>query len=301
MNDKEEADNWWLEDDLSEGSLLPNPDDSLLRAKVNARWISLSGNRPDSRDEGASAFAEPSVDISSNFPVIAPIASANEKNDIGRRAGAGTYERDVEDNEHLNSVPTLVLRDRSGLPVPIRDMSGRARPPLRLIANITSRGDRLYEFSGGSISMASGMSTIFEIAGHVVPMQDETISKKGNPARTGNCLLKLNGGICRAEVYFTRTEKGYWIQIRVVRKRRKTSMQRHKVSMVSDLTGKEIARVKDAASADIAPAMLDAKKKEDQSAPSVDSARDSSNATADIIWLILAIVMVVVLVVVAVA
>lgn len=299
MNDKEEADNWWIEDDFSDGSLLPNPDDSLLRTKVNARWISLSGNRPDSRDEGASAFAEPSVDISSNFPVIAPIASANDKNDIGRRAEAGTDECDVDDNEHVNSVPALVLRDRSGLPVPIRDISGRARPPLRLIATITSRGDRLYEFSGGSISMASGMSTIFEIAGHVVPMQDETISKKGNPARTGNCLLKLNGGICRAEVYFTRTEKGYWIKIRVVRKRRKTSMQRHKVNMLSDVMGKETAHVKDAALTEIAPAMLDAKKKDDQSAPSVDSARDSSSATADIIWLILAIVMVVIVAAVA--
>lgn len=208
MNDKEEEDNCWIEDDFSEGSFIQNPDDGLLRAKVNARWISLSGDQPGPRDGDASACEDSSIDISSNSSVIAAVASAIDTDEVARRVEAGADARDVDDDEHLNSVPTLVLRDRLGLPVPIRDASGRARPPLRLIATMTSRGDRRYEFSGGSISIPSGMDTIFEIAGHVVPMQDETVSRKGNPARTGNCLLNLNGGICRAEVYFTRTEKG---------------------------------------------------------------------------------------------
>lgn len=153
-------------------------------------------------------------------------------------------------------VPPLVLRDGSGLPVPVRDASGRARAPLGLTATITARGDRLYECESGFIALSSGMSTVFEIAGHRIPMQQITVSKKGNPARTGRSMIRVNGSICSTEVYITETKKGLWIRIRVVRKRRKSVPEKNDREQATVISVRDASTSRFAPSLEIAPCEL---------------------------------------------
>lgn len=224
MNDGDAQDGGWIEDEFSEAVLLPNPDDHQLRARVSEQWIALSSGQPDDADDAALLWDAPEPTPACE---IAMASTADPQlGDTGMVIDSSADTRDVDDDEHVNMVPPLVLRDGSGLPVPVRDASGRARAPLGLTATITARGDRLYECESGFITLSSGMSTVFEIAGHRIPMQQITVSKKGNPARTGRSVIRVNGSICSTEVYITETKKGLWIRIRVVRKRRKSVQEK---------------------------------------------------------------------------
>lgn len=220
MNDGDAQDGGWIEDEFSEAVLSPNPDDHQLRARVNEQWIALSSGQPDDADNAVLLWDIPEPGPASEIAVVC--TAEPQLSDPGTIIDSSADTRDVDDDEHVNMVPPLVLRDGSGLPVPVRDASGRARAPLGLTATITARGDRLYECESGFIALSSGMSTVFEIAGHRVPMQKITASKKGNPARTGRSVIRVNGSICSTEVYITETKKGLWIRIRVVRKRQKS-------------------------------------------------------------------------------
>lgn len=233
MNDGDAQDEGWIEDEFSEAVLSPNPDDHQLRARVNEQWIALSSGQPDDADNAVLLWDIPEPRPASEIAVVC--TAEPQLGDPGTVMDSSADTRDVDDVEHVNMVPPLVLRDGSGLTVPVRDASGRARAPLGLTATITARGDRLYECESGFIALSSGMSTVFEIAGHRIPMQQITVSKKGNPARTGRSVIRVNGSICSTEVYITEATKGFWIRIRVVRKRRK-SVQEKRESEAATLT-----------------------------------------------------------------